>query len=435
METQTPQRWVGLDWSDTEHSVHVIDEQGKVVARFVAAHSAEGLEELVAHLRELGPVVGIALEDTRNLVAVKLLQTSLHVYPINPKVSAAWRDGWSVAGAKSDPTDAEVLAHGLRQYHDRLRRLQPDDPETRTLALLCQDEQDLIGHQTALVNALQATLKQYYPTLREWFKDWTRPSAWNFLLQFPRPQDLQEASPQKLRRVLKALRLGLGPVWEERLGNRSTLAAWPCDPALAAAKSQYAMALARQLLTLNKTLKAYRQQIETRFKAHPDATLFASLPGAGDKLAPRLLSHFGADRDRYESARSLQQLSGCVPVTKSSGGKGKRQPKRREVIFRWACQKNFRQTMHLFAEQSLRSSVWARAFYDQARRGGQSHPLALRNLSAKWLKIIYRMWLTRTHYDETLYLTALLRHGSPLVTEIASTGHGGKPADNSHPNP
>jgi len=360
---------------------------------------------------------------------VKLLETGWNTYPINPKVSAAWREGWTVAGVKSDPIDAEVLAHGLHQRHKRLRRLRPDDPHTHQLALLCQDEQDLIGQRTALVNGLQATLKLYYPTLREWFKDWTRPSAWEFLLRFPTPQALVAAAPQTIRRNLKALRVRLKPVWEERIANREVALEWPSDPAVVEAKSQYAIALAKQLLTLEKTLKAYRQRILELYKTHSDANLFTSLPGAGDKLAPRLLSEIGADRERYESARPLQQLSGSVPVTKSSG-KRKRKPRRKEVKFRWACRKSFRNTMHLFSNQSLRYSVWARAFYDQARRSGQSHALALRNLSAKWLNIIYRMWVTRTPYDESTYLAALIQHGSPLVNEIANMETCGKTLEN-----
>ncbi|WP_220206495.1 transposase [Reticulibacter mediterranei] len=40
--------------------------------------------------------------------------------------------------------------------------------------------------------------------------------------------------------------------------------------------------------------------------SHADSELFLSLPGAGVRLAPRLLAELGDDRDRYESANSLQ---------------------------------------------------------------------------------------------------------------------------------
>ena len=40
---------------------------------------------------------------------------------------------------------------------------------------------------------------------------------------------------------------------------------------------------------------------------------------SGVRLAPRLLGQFGSQRGRYDSAGSLQQLAGCVPVTRKSG--------------------------------------------------------------------------------------------------------------------
>jgi transposase len=141
----------------------------------------------------------------------------------------------------------------------------------------------------------------------------------------------------------------------------------------------------------------------------PDAALFSSLPGAGPKIAPRLLAAFGADRERYDSADALNRLGGTVPVTSITG---KRKP---AVVFRRACRKQLRATLHQWAGCTLSRSAWARAFYDRARAGGQDHALALRNLAAKWLKILYRMWQDRRPYDEATYLNALIRHGSPLV--------------------
>ncbi|MGV8889556.1 MAG: IS110 family transposase, partial [Pseudomonas sp.] len=41
----------------------------------------------------------------------------------------------------------------------------------------------------------------------------------------------------------------------------------------------------------------------------------------------------------------------------------------------------------------------------------------LRALAFKWIRIVYRCWKTRTVYDEKVYLQALLRHGSPLISE------------------
>ena len=62
-----------------------------------------------------------------------------------------------------------------------------------------------------------------------------------------------------------------------------------------------AVALANQLRVLQNHLDKFRDQIEKLFAKHPDHDLFGSLPGAGGKLAPRLLAELGDDRERFDS--------------------------------------------------------------------------------------------------------------------------------------
>lgn len=41
--------------------------------------------------------------------------------------------------------------------------------------------------------------------------------------------------------------------------------------------------------------------------------------------------------------------------------------------------------------------------------------MAVRALAFKWIRILYRCWQDRIPYDETTYLNALQRRGSPLL--------------------
>ena len=41
--------------------------------------------------------------------------------------------------------------------------------------------------------------------------------------------------------------------------------------------------------------------------------------------------------------------------------------------------------------------------------------MAVRALAFKWIRILYRCWQTRTPYNETVYLNALAKRGSPLL--------------------
>ena len=51
----------------------------------------------------------------------------------------------------------------------------------------------------------------------------------------------------------------------------------------------------------------------------------------------------------------------------------------------------------------------------QQRGRGCSHQAALRALAFKWIRILCRCWQDRTPSDESTYLNALKRRGSPLL--------------------
>ena len=73
------------------------------------------------------------------------------------------------------------------------------------------------------------------------------------------------------------------------------------------------------------------------------------------------------------------------------------------------------------AGETIPRSFWAAAYYRQQRDRGCSHQAALRALAFKWIRILYRCWQNRTPYDESTYLNALKRRGSPLLDSIAAS--------------
>jgi transposase len=146
-------------------------------------------------------------------------------------------------------------------------------------------------------------------------------------------------------------------------------------------------------------------------QALPDYALFRALPGAGPTYAPRLLAAFGEQRERYQSAAAIQKYAGIAPVTERSG-------KKCWVHWRLQCPKFLRQTFVEWAAETIPRSFWAGAYYQSQRDKGCSHQAALRALAFKWIRILYRCWQTRTPYDESTYLNALKRRGSPLLNSI-----------------
>src|SRR5260370_34881864 len=63
----------------------------------------------------------------------------------------------------------------------------------------------------------------------------------------------------------------------------------------------------------------YVRAIGRLFRQHEDSSIFASLPGAGCRLAPRLLAEWGDERERYTGAAGVQALAGPAPVVVQGG--------------------------------------------------------------------------------------------------------------------
>jgi transposase len=81
------------------------------------------------------------------------------------------------------------------------------------------------------------------------------------------------------------------------------------------------MALVEQLRVTLQAIDRFDAEIATISQTLPDYSLLRALPGAGPAFAPRLLTAFGEQRERYQSAAEIQQYAGIAPVTESSGKK------------------------------------------------------------------------------------------------------------------
>ncbi len=316
-----------------------------------------------------------------------------------------YRERKCSSGNKTDRHDAWALADALRMDGHAWRTLGAQDPLIAELRILCRDEVALIEERTALINQLQQALHEYYPTALEAFDDWTSPGPWAFVEAFPSAQALITAGKRKWDKFLHSHKLYRSQTYEGRIAAFEKAGEWKASAPLVAAKSLYAVARCQQLRVLQKQLDAYRERIAALFASHPDSGLFGSLPGAGPKLAPRLLSEIGSDRALYEDAQGLQCMAGTAPVSYQSGQVHK-------VNLRRACNKSLRHAMHLFADKSRAQCAWAATYYDALRERGKSHAQALRSLGQRWLKIIWKMWQTRTAYDADLHMKNQLAHGS-----------------------
>jgi transposase len=285
--------YAGFDWGRDKHQIAVVDRDGQLLLDLAFEDTAAGWAQVREKLRSF-PRLGVAIETCCGPAVERLLEAGLAVYPLNPKAAERYRERKAPSGAKSDSLDARSFAAALRSDGHGWRPLRPLDPRTAELRMLCRDEIRLIEQRTALVNQLQEALHEYYPTALKVFEDWTMPSAWAFVIKFPTPQRLVSAGKRQWEKFLHAHKL----YRPQTAALRMELFAGADqfvnpNPAVTRAKSFLGVALARQLRLLEDQLAEYREQIAKLFNDHPDHDIFGSLPGAGEKLAPRLLAECG----------------------------------------------------------------------------------------------------------------------------------------------
>jgi transposase len=394
----------GLDWASDKHTICLVNAQGKILESFEIEHSALGWKKFRERLAPYGPIP-FSIETSQGAAVEQLFEAGMEVYPINAKSAKAYRERKAPSGVKDDWLDAWSFADALRVDGHGWKALNPEDPLSKELRLLCRDECSLIDQRTALICQLRHTLADYYPVALEAFEDWNSLSAWMFIQRFPTPQALLQAGKRQWEKFLHSRQLWRSESGPRRLELFAKAAEFAATEATTSAKSLLAQSLVQMLLALEKQLAEYRKRIEELFARHPDHDLFGSLPGAGKKLAPRLAAEIGTDRSRFEQASNLQCFAGTAPLTVDSG-------RFKSVHRRFGCNKHLRHALHLFAEKSLRQSVWAERYYNLHRSKGCSHADAIRRLAHRWLKIIHKMWLDQKTYDPELHHRNQLAHGS-----------------------
>jgi transposase len=406
--------FVGIDWADAKHDV-CLQAAGSQKREFsVLEHQPDTIDAWVSTLRTRfkGQPIAICLELNKGPIVSALGKYDfLVLFPVNPLTLARYREAFTPSHAKDDPSDAELQLELLRTHRDKLKPLNPQSPAIRALEPLVEHRRRLVDDKVRLTNRLTSALKNYVPHVLQWFDDKDTTIFCDVLTQWPTLKAVQLARRSTLERFFRAHHVRYADVIDQRIQAIKSATPLTTDAGVIAPTALVVQALVSQLRVTLQAIDDFDQAIAQRAQSHPDFPLFNSLPGAGAVLAPRLLAAFGEQRDRYTSADELQQYAGIAPVTERSGNKS-------WVHWRLQCPTFLRQTFVEWAAESIRHSFWAHAYYQQQRNKGSSHQAAVRALAFKWIRILFRCWQNRTPYDESVYLNALERRGSPLIHNL-----------------
>lgn len=403
---------IGIDWADSEHAY---------CARLPNGTSLSGSFKqkqpaIEAWIREISAAAPAATLDvcietsTGPLINALMEFEQVRIFPVNPLALASYRKAFASGGGKNDPVDARLIMQFLQHYREQLRELRRNSPQTRELAALTQDRRAFVEQRVALSNRFMIKIKAYFPAVFE-LKPARAYSEFvvGLVARYPTLEQAQKAGKTNLRKLF------YGKGTKEKIESRLQLImdAKPLtsDPVLLRTAARQCQVLARQLQMLNDSIKLYDGQIKLLVKQHADYEIVAHLPGASYRTHARMIAALGDDRARFANAECLQAAAGIAPITTQSG-------KSHLVSARWASSKFMRQTFHEYAGLSIGKCAWAKAYYDAQMAKGKSAQTAKRALAFKWIRIIFRLWQSRTAYSDAHYTERLATTGSPLAKQL-----------------
>jgi transposase len=385
------QQYIGIDNSSLDHKVRVIDENGNLKASFTVTNTFEGFEELNEKLIGLSSSK-IGFELPHGPLVDYLHVQGATLYSLNPLKIKRYKESIKVSGNKNDDIDALAIAEYLRMNASHARPLLYNSSEVERLKTLSIIHTRLTHEHARYANKLHFAVRQYFPLQESLFGDFACTVQLELLIKYPTFHQLRALSDDAIGQFLKDHKYRT-PIYIDRVIKKIRNHAQLISVDVEFAYQFEAEGLCRILLILKDELKRIEKEMNRITDSHSLGKCFKSLPGAGPILACKLLALFGDNKGRFDNANGAQCLFGTAPKNYQSGPYHK-------VIMRRACNKSARAVLYIFAFTSIKFSEWARRYYDTQRAKGKTHSVAIRALSNKWVKVIYKLWKDEILYNE-----------------------------------
>jgi len=404
-------QWYGaVDWASESHQVWLDDDSGRKLGEKAFKHSGEGLAEMAAWLMTTSGAtdaaqIHIAIEVPHGPVVETLLERGFKVHAINPKQMDRFRDRFTLAGAKDDSRDCQVMSSALRTDPHCFRPLAIADPVVIELREWSRITEELSAERNRLTNRFRDQLWRYFPAMldlepdlgAEWLLD-----LWETVPAPGKAARIREATIAKLLKRHRIRRLDAAQVLGILRQPPMTVAAGTAE----AAGAHIATIIVRIRL-INRQLKRAHHQLDAltahlmpsqeaepgQQKQH-DVEILASLPGVGRIVLATLLAE-GFDALQRRDYAALRSLTGVAPVTKRSG-------KSCIVVRRLAYHHRLANAVYHWARVAVQHDPKSRAKYAALRSRGHSHGRALRSVAERLLNVACAMLKTGTTFDASI---------------------------------
>lgn len=377
-----------------------MNERGGVLEQLEIEHNQTGMQKFEENRKRYKVSVEdcyIGIETARNLIIEFLLnQGYCNIYVIAPHLVQGNRTRYAVSRGHNDASDAKLIAEILRTDLGRLIRWKPDSLVTQQIRALVSAIDFLTTEKVRVENRLGSILELYYPQIKVLFSELDVKINLEFIKAYPNPENAKKLSLEEFQAFCKIHRYTrpkrVPEIYARLHGDFPN-----SNPNTALIFQEEAVSLAKMLLVIMSLHHEKEKQLAKKYILHPDYEIYESLPGLGKFLAPALLAKLGDNRARYPDPAVVQAVAGTSPVTFSSG-------KRKKILFRKACDDQFRKFATSWAMHSLEKSSWAQTYFDSVLPHCKSKSHAYRRLANRWIKILWRLWMDAVPYNESYHL-------------------------------
>lgn len=383
---------VGIDVSKRKHAIAVMNPEKKLVCRsFVIQENHAGYQRLLERLAELktgnnAEAICIGMEATadywKNLYHfLRERPEAFRVVVINPVQTRAFAKT-ELRRAKTDPTDARIIAQFMVEKNPRPQPVRP---------AIFDHIKDLDRYINALkkkrnmaVNQLRMELAKVAPEIEQDSRDITAQKTLALLASYPTADEIAKASRDELRNVRYGKRQWRLP--ETFVDKIKELTVESIAHKKGAGAGLIVQSLVKSLRQCQDEIESGKDQIRQLYRQlNPNDSLLATITGVGLETAIAIEAHIG-DVNRFPKAKQIVAYFGLNPTVSQSGEsrRASRMEKKGASIIR---QKLYMATINLIQRQQ--EPIYE--YYKRLVDAGKPKMLAIGAAMRKLLTIMYAM--------------------------------------------
>ena len=317
---------VGIDIAKEYHWARITDSRGVELRKSIKVNNStsgfENLLEIVEKVKQKyeAEKVVIGFEPSGHYWRafgwyLKLHESTPMLVGVNPYHVKQSRELYDNSQTKSDPKDAMVIAHLIRD--GRYFELYLPEGEYAELRILNEERQRIMKQLTRTINTIVAVLDEYFPELASVWKDVTCKTSLTIMKKAAFPAEILKISKSDLLAVIKEASSGTEG---DKLANELVKAAQNSvgvQEGQRAAKSRL-LRLIDELEYYQNRLTEVETELETVMAKSESGAILQSMRGIGVVISAAFLGEVG-DISRFDDWKQVRRLAGLNLVENSSG--------------------------------------------------------------------------------------------------------------------